>query len=104
VGIATAAAGLGALAAGGVFGVEALRKRDEAHCAGTVCPDSASAATLQSAKTAADWSTGLLIAGGVLAAGGIGVWILARDAQGGARIGVAPLPGGLAVAGSWGGR
>jgi hypothetical protein len=101
VGLATAAAGVGALAAGGVFGVDALRRRDDAHCAGTVCPDRASAATLQSAKTSADWSTGLLIAGGVLAAGGIGVWILARDAQGVVRVGVTACLGGMALAGRW---
>jgi hypothetical protein len=103
VGIATAAVGVGALAGGGVFGLDALRRRDDAHCAGTVCPDAASAAKLQSAKTSADWSTGLLIAGGVLAAGGIGAWILARDAHGAVRVGAAPLPGGFTLAGSWDG-
>ncbi len=102
VGLVTAATGLVSLAAGGAFGFVAMGKRNDAHCQGTTCPDAPSASTLGDAKTAADWSTGLLIAGGVLAASGVTLWFVSRDAHDApVRVGATPLPGGLSIAGSW---
>ena len=102
MGLVTAATGLAALAAGGAFGFVAVGKRSDAHCAGTSCPDASSAATLGDAKTAANWSTGLLVAGGVLAASGVTVWLVSRDAHDApVRVGATPLPGGVVIAGSW---
>jgi hypothetical protein len=101
VGLAVAGTGLGALAAGGVLGAVAIRQRDQAHCVGTVCPDEPSASTLRSAKTWAEGSTALLIAGGVLLASGAAVWLVVRSDQGGPRLGAAPLPGGAMIAAGW---
>jgi hypothetical protein len=100
-GIAIAGTGLAAAAAGGVLGGYALRQRDQAHCAGTVCPDDSSAGTLRSAKSAADVSTALLIGGGALFATGVVVWAVAHPPQGAPQVGVVPLPGGAMIAAGW---
>jgi hypothetical protein len=101
-GLVAGSLGLGAVAVGGAFGLDALRRRDDAHCAGAVCPDATSAATLRDAKTSASWSTALLVAGGVLVAGGATVWWLTKDPAG-KRVGLAPTIGGVLVAGWWDG-
>jgi hypothetical protein len=100
-GIAVAGMGLAAAAVGGVLGGYALRQRDQAHCAGTVCPDDASAGMLRSAKTAADVSTGLLIGGGALFTSGVVMWAVGRPAQGAPQVGVVPLPGGAMISAGW---
>jgi hypothetical protein len=100
-GIAAAGAGLGVMTVGAAFGIDALRRRDDAHCAGTVCPDTAAAAGLASAKTSADWSTGLLVAGGAFVAAGFAVWLFARDTRATVRVGAVALPGGAALVGAW---
>jgi hypothetical protein len=96
VGLVIGGAGLGAIAAGGALGIDAMRRRDDAGCPGNVCPDATSANTLRDAKAAADWSTVLFIGGGALLAGGVTAWWLARDA-GRPRAGLLVTPGGLAV-------
>ncbi len=102
LGLVTAGAGLASLAAGGAFGLVAMGKRNDAHCQGTACPDASSASTLGDAKTAADWSTGLLVVGGALAASGVTIWLVTRgDHDSAVRVGATPLPGGVAIAGSW---
>jgi hypothetical protein len=100
-GIAAAGTGLAAAVAGGVLGGFALRQRDEAHCVGTVCPDDPSAGMLRSAKSAADVSTALLIAGGTLFATGVVVWAVAHPGSGTPQVGVMPLPGGGMIAAGW---
>jgi hypothetical protein len=77
-----------------------MRRRDEAHCSGTVCSDASSASTLQQAKTSADWSTALVVSGGILVAGGTTLWILTRDGRASVRVGAAPTAGGVLLTGS----
>jgi hypothetical protein len=77
IGAITAGAGLVAIAAGAAAGMVAMHQRDEAQCPGNVCDSSGAADTLRTAKTTADWSTALFIAGGALAIGGATVWWLA---------------------------
>ncbi len=104
LGLVTAGVGIVGLGLGTYFGVEARTKNDESYgdgCRGNVCPSSA-AATRNSALSWAGASTAAFIAGGVLAAGGIVVWLAAPSgttdaAPGGARsagIVAVPLPGG----------
>jgi hypothetical protein len=95
VGLVVAGVGLAALASGAAFGVDALHRRDEAGCRGTVCPDDASAGALRTAQTSATWSTVLFAAGGALLGGGVAVWWLSLD-KGGARRGLLVTPGGVA--------
>jgi hypothetical protein len=90
---ASAGAGVAALAAGAVLGLEAMHERDQAGCPGNLCPDDGAANTLRSAKTTAAWSTGLFIAGGVLAGCGVTAWWLTRDHRDGAAA-VVLTPGG----------
>jgi hypothetical protein len=79
VGLVAAGAGVASLIAGSAFGVDAMRKRDAAGCAGTVCPDDGSASRLEGAQTSANWSTALLVTGGALVVGGLAVWWVSRD-------------------------
>jgi hypothetical protein len=97
LGLVAAGAGLGAVIAGGALGIDAIRKRDSAGCPGSVCPDEASAAELNGAKSSANWSTALLASGGALVAGGLFVWWVARDHASGSA-GLLVTPAGLAGA------
>jgi hypothetical protein len=74
VGMVSAGVGLATIAVGAAYGIDALRRRDDAHCAGTSCPDGASAASLNAAKNSANWSTGLVATGAALVAGGVVLW------------------------------
>ncbi len=76
VGLITGGVGLAGLAVGTIFGLQASKKQDDASCPGNVCKDEASAGTLRSANDAATISTIGFVAGGVLAAGGITLWLL----------------------------
>lgn len=75
--LVTGGVGVAGVVLGGVFGALAISGKSAAGCDGTVCPDSASQATLESAKGRADVSTIALIAGGVLVASGVTMWLLA---------------------------
>ena len=102
IGLAVGATGVASLALGGVLGFVAIGKRNDANCVGTVCPNEASAATLTSAKSAAAWSTGLLVGGGMLAAGGVVLWVTSRDRSNAAvSVGIVAAPGRVAIGGSW---
>jgi hypothetical protein len=102
VGLFVGVAGLASIGAGAALGFVAMSKRNEANCPGNTCPDASSAATLGDAKTAADWSTGLFVAGGVLAASGVTLWLVWREhSTPTAQVGAVPLPGGVALVGSW---
>jgi tetratricopeptide (TPR) repeat protein len=106
-GLATAAVGLGGVGLGGVYGLIAKSKNDraEAMCDGRVCPDWGGVALTEEARRAARVSTVGFVAGGVLVAGGIGIFLYAPRKQGArvdrASIRIAPGLGGLAVSGTW---
>jgi hypothetical protein len=100
-------AGGAALGAGVYFGVVARSKNDESYaqgCNGDDCP-AAAAATRRDALSAANASTACVIAGGVLVATGIALWIVAPSITRPDRVGVVPVAlgpgGGVAVAGAW---
>jgi hypothetical protein len=102
IGLFGAGAGLVGVAAGGVLGLLAINQRNAAHCARNVCPDDPSAGKLNDAKTAADFSTGFFIGGGIVAATGFTLWLTTRDGHAApARVGLAPVPGGLLLHGDW---
>jgi serine/threonine-protein kinase len=103
VGIVAGAAGLASIAGGAVLGFVAMGKRNDANCPNNTCPDAAHASTLGDAKTAADWSTGLFVAGGVLAAAGVTVWVVSHGHESAPQVGATVLPGGVgfAMAGGW---
>jgi hypothetical protein len=77
VGIVTTAVGGVVLTVGGIFGVEAMSKKSDAGCNGLRCASSDGVAKLQSAQTDGSLSTGFFIAGGVPAAAGLTIWVLA---------------------------
>jgi hypothetical protein len=105
VGWALGGAGAAAVVLGVVFGVDALAKKGSANCDANNFCDSG---PLSDAHTAANISTIGFIAGGVLAAGAVGVVLFApRSGSSGTGLGVrmAPTVGlsgaGLDVAGWW---
>ena len=79
--IVIAGAGGVALGVAAFFGIEALRKRSDAGCDGTVCATDASAATLHDAKSAATASTALVVVGGALLATGVTLFIFAPSGR-----------------------
>jgi hypothetical protein len=97
VGLIVAGAGVGAVAAGGALGIDAMRRRDEARCPGNVCADADSASTLRGAKTSADWATALFVGGAVLVAGGLTAWWFSGDGPR-PHSGLVVTPAGIAVA------
>ncbi len=101
-GLAVAAAGVVGLGIGAFFGVDALAKTnsaDSSGCTGSQCTPGA-ATTRDEARNAANAATVSLIAGGVLAAGGLGVWLFGPSARA-ARAMATVTPRGLAVTGQW---
>ncbi|MGD0524228.1 MAG: hypothetical protein ABSE49_03735 [Polyangiaceae bacterium] len=93
-GLVTAGAGVVAAAFGAAFGVVAMNQRNDAGCPENVCPNEGSASTLRGAKSSADVSTALFIAGGVLVGGGLTLWWLSSG-TGPKRTGLAITPAGL---------
>jgi len=89
-GLVTAGVGIVAVGVGTAFGIAAMNQRNDAACPGNVCPDEGSASTLRGAKTSADVSTALFIAGGALLGSGLAVWWLAAGPA--ARTGVLVTP------------
>jgi hypothetical protein len=76
VGMVTAGLGVVSLGVGGVFALTAMSDKSAAKCsASSVCPDDGSAQKLKDAGSAATMSTVFFIAGGVLAAGGVALWL-----------------------------
>jgi tetratricopeptide (TPR) repeat protein len=107
VGLGMAAAGLGGLSVGGVYGFIAKSKNDQASemCNGSVCPDQRGVTLTEEAHRAARVSTMSFIAGGALVAGGVGLFIFApsrsRERMERAGIRITPGLGGLAISGVW---
>ncbi len=78
IGIGVGAVGVVGLAIGAGFGVDASSKKSAAGCdSNSHCPSAQAASTLRGAKSSADLSTVFFVAGGLLAAGGVTLWVLA---------------------------
>ncbi|HHH31072.1 MAG TPA: PEGA domain-containing protein [Polyangiaceae bacterium] len=95
-------AGLIAFGVGSAFGLIAKSKKDESE---PRCPSSTQcfadgAELIDQARTAGNVATGLFIAGGVLAVGGLVLWFTAPDPES-ARVGVTLSPGSAGLVGRW---
>jgi len=107
VGLVAAGAGIVTLGVGSYFGLQAKSKNDQSNssgCNGDTCTGSA-AQIRRDAISAGNTSTVLFVAGGVLAAGGIVLWLVAPSSEGGSGVSVTPVAlgagGGLTLAGRW---
>ncbi|MFO0734360.1 MAG: tetratricopeptide repeat protein [Labilithrix sp.] len=83
IGVITMIGGAAAIAAGGAFGAVAMGKKSDAEDAGCKdrrCPDGNAANLRDDARAAGTVSTIFFIGGGVLAAAGLGVFLLAPSA------------------------
>jgi hypothetical protein len=107
VGLVAAGAGIVTLGVGSYFGIEAKSKNDQSNtsgCNGNNCTQAA-AQIRRDAISAGNVSTALFVAGGVLAAAGIVVWLVAPSSEGGTGVSVTPVAlgsgGGLTLAGGW---
>jgi hypothetical protein len=107
VGVTAGAAGIVALGVGAVFDAVAKSKNDQSYaigCHGDECTPQA-AAVRRDAISAANAATALVVAGSLLTASGIALWVLAPSGAKTARVGVGPIAvqsgGGMAVEGSW---
>jgi hypothetical protein len=107
VGLVAAGAGIVTLGVGTYFGIEAKSKNDQSNnsgCNGDSCTGTA-AQTRRDAISAGNTSTVLFVAGGVLAAGGIVLWLVAPSSEGSSGVSVTPVAlgagGGLTLAGRW---
>jgi hypothetical protein len=105
IGLVTAGIGVVGLGLGTAFGVDAISKKNDAAssgCSGNVCTPSAGA-TRNDAQSAGNLSTVFFVAGGVLAAAGVTVWLVAPGSS--HAVEVAPSVGrggaGVTLAGSW---
>ncbi len=86
VGIGILVAGVGVLGVGGLQGLDAMTKRDDAVKAGchddlTHCPNPAALDTAHNAYSAANLATGIIIGGSALALTGIIVWATAPSSS-----------------------
>jgi hypothetical protein len=89
------------LGVGAAFGLVAKSKNDQSNssgCAGDNCTASA-ASVRRDALSAANVSTVMFVVGGVLAAGGVALWLVAPSGDGGGGVSATPvaLAGGGAV-------
>jgi hypothetical protein len=100
-GVSVGGAGVVVLAAGAVFGAQAIAKKSAAGCTGNVCPSVPSISLFKDAKSAGNVSTGLLVAGGVLLAGGVVVFVTAPRAPAEPATAVRVAPAGVALEGTW---
>jgi hypothetical protein len=101
-GIVVGATGIVGLVVGAVFGVDALSTKS-AHCSGDLCDDGASSRAYGQATA----STVGFVAGGVLLAGGVTLWVLApksgasKPAMGFAVVPATGRGGEAQLAGTW---
>jgi len=83
IGLVTAGLGVVGLGVGGFFGLQAMSKKSDAGCsADKVCPNDAAANTFRDATSDGNLSTIFFVAGGVLAAGGLTLWLIAPKGEG----------------------
>jgi hypothetical protein len=106
IGLVAAGAGVVSLGAGAAFGLVAKSKNDQSNssgCNGDNCT-AAAASTRRDALGAANVSTVLFVVGGVLAAGGLALWLVSPSGDG-AGVAVSPVAlgggGGVVVAAGW---
>jgi len=104
-GLIGAGVGVAGLGVGSYFGLDAISKNNASNksgCNGNDCT-AAAFATREAARSSATASTALFVAGAVLAAGGVTLWLLAP--HGSAEVEVAPSAvsggAGVTVAGVW---
>lgn len=105
VGWIVGAAGVVGLGAGAAFGAVAMSKKSQAEsagCVGNQCPPAAGPIR-DDARSDANVATGCFIAGGVLAAGGVVLWLVAPRQTDAVQVTPTAGPGtaGLTVAGTW---
>jgi hypothetical protein len=102
IGLANAGVGVAALAVGSVFGGIAISKKNSSGCTSTgACPNTTDEQSWRDAGTAATASTILFVAGGVLTAGGIAMWVLAPSSSVQITPAVGVNGGGALVRGVW---
>lgn len=102
VGMVTSGLGLLGVAVGTVFGVEALSKKHDAGCnSSSVCPDDIAANTLRSSRSAGNLSTAFFLAGGIVEAAGVTMWIVGRTSEIRASAQIEPTGAGVRLIGSW---
>lgn len=78
VGLVTLGAGVVGAGIGAFFGLRAVSDKNDANCdANSVCPSPAAANTLSDAQHEGTLATVFLVSGGILAAGGVTLFILA---------------------------
>jgi hypothetical protein len=107
VGLVTAGAGVVALGVSAALAFVAKSKEDQSNdsgCHGNDCT-AAAAATRLDALSAANASTVAFVVGGVLAAGGVVLWLVAPPSNGDRAVGVGPVAlaggGGVLLTGRW---
>ena len=102
-GLVTAGVGIVGLGLGTYFGVTAESKWHQANRSGGTCADAACPGLTQTASNDATLSTVFFVAGGVLAAAGVTLWIVAPKGGASERAALTPLVGhdvaGLGVGG-----
>jgi len=97
VGLITAGAGVVALGVGTYFGIQAKSKNDQSNtsgCSGNACNDNGYS-TREDALSASTWAFAIR---GVLAAGGVTLWLLAPRAATAPRIGTTAFAHGSGLA------
>jgi hypothetical protein len=107
IGLVAAGAGVVGIGVGTAWGLVAKSKNDQSNssgCTGDRCTASA-AAVRHDALSAASASTVAFVVGGVLAAGGVVLWLVAPTRDADHAVGVTPVAlgggGGIVVMGSW---
>jgi hypothetical protein len=108
VGLVAAGVGVATLGVGSYFGLQAKSKNDQSNNSGGCSGDNCTPAAAQirrDAITAGNTSTALFVVGGVLAAGGIVLWLVAPSSESGSGVSVTPVAlgsgGGLVLGGGW---
>ena len=92
-GLVTAGVGVVGLGLGTYFGLTAESKWHQANRNGNACADAACPSLTQQASNNASASTVLFITGGVLAAAGVTIWVVAPKGGSSERAALAPIVG-----------
>ena len=111
VGWTTVAVGAAGVVVGGLFGIEAIVKKGDAHCPSNACANGGDPDALRTAVKDGNLATAFIVVGGVLAATGVTILVVApRQASPGStdratssspRASLALLPTGVWLQGAW---